>query len=156
MNYVVREYLPNDWNSVKEMILNAENFGTDFLDHERIKLDVYSKNPDYVRILIAEDSASQKILGFVAIRIEWSALVITTIIVDSEHLRRGIGSDMIRHVVSLGSSLSNIETIWVDTGDFMLYAHEFYKACGFDEVARVPHYMSSNYQQVFFIRRIKT
>lgn len=156
MNYVVREYLPSDWDSVKGIILRAENFGADFLDHERIKLSVYSKNPDYGRILIAEDFESQKILGFVAIRIEWSALVITTIIVDDEYLRRGIGSDLIRHVVSLGSSLSNIETIWVDTGDFMLYAQEFYKACGFNEVARVPHYMSSNYQQVFFIRKITT
>ena len=156
MNYVVRKYLSSDWNSVKGMILNAENFGTDFLEHERVKLDVYSKNPDYGSILIAEDIESQKILGFIAIRIEWSALVITTIIVDNEYLRRGIGRELITHIVSLGSSLSNIETIWVDTGDFMLYAQEFYKACGFDEVARVPHYMSSNYQQVFFIRRIKT
>ena len=155
MKIVVREYRPTDWDSVKDMILNAENFGDVFLEHERTKLGVYSKNPAYGRVFVAEDTESQEVVGFTAVRIDWSALVISTIIVHHKYLRQGIGSALVEEVVRFGKSRTNIETIWVDTGDFMLYAQEFYKSCGFDEVARVPHYMSSDFHQVFFIRRIK-
>lgn len=156
MNVAVREYHPDDWLSVKNIVLEAENFGAAFLEHERIRVDIYSKNPEYGRVFVAEDAASREVLGFVAVRIDWTALAITTIIAHHERLREGIGSALVKSVERLATSLSQIETIWVDTADFMLYAHEFYKSCGFEEVARVPRYMSSNYYQVFFIRRVKT
>jgi ribosomal protein S18 acetylase RimI-like enzyme len=155
MDIVVRDYRSSDWNSVEDMILKAENFGEVFLEHERIQLEVYSKNPKYGRVFVAEDSESQEVVGFTSVRIDWNALVISTIIVHHNRLRKGIGSALVEEVARFGKSCPNIETIWVDTGDFMHYAQEFYKSCGFDEVARVPHYMSSQFCQVFFIRKLK-
>ncbi len=155
MKAAVREYRPSDWDSVRELILNAENFGDAFLEHERVKLGVYSENPEYGRVFVAEDADSRAVVGFTAVRIDWSALVISTIIAHHAHLRQGIGSALVEELVRFGKSLSNVETIWVDTGDFMLYAQEFYKYLGFDEVARVPHYMSSDFHQVFLILRIR-
>jgi hypothetical protein len=62
---------------------------------------------------------------------------------------------MVEEIKKIGRSHSIIDVIRVDTGDFMAYAHEFYRSCGFEEAAYVPHYLSWNNHQVIFVFQLK-
>ena len=147
----LRDYSPEDWTTLKHIILNAENFGEVFLESEKLKIMVFTAHPEFGRVLVAEDTENKQILGYASVMIEWKALVITSIITRHESLRRGVGRSLIQGIKDLAQLLPLIDVIRVDTGDFMDYAQEFYKSCGFLSVGLIPHYMSWHNNQVFFV-----
>jgi ribosomal protein S18 acetylase RimI-like enzyme len=105
--------------------------------------------------LIAYNPDNEEIVGYAAIQFDWKALVINSIITHHNSLRIGIGRQMVSAIKEIGRSHSVIDVIRVDTGDFMAYAHEFYRSCGFEEAAYVPHYLSWNNHQVIFVFQLK-
>ena len=155
MKINLRAYTPKDWESLKEIILNAENFGEDFLDSENMKISVFTSHSEFGRVLVAEDTVKHQILGYTTVMIEWKALIISSIITHHDYLRQGIGRSMIEAIKNLAQSFSLIDVIRVDTGDFMDYAQEFYTSCGFLRVGLIPHYMSWNNDQVIFVFPVK-
>ncbi len=154
MNISVRDYIPEDWSQLEHIILNAENFGEPFLQFEQLKLTISQAHPEFGRVLVAEDADSKKILGFASLIIEWKALVISSIITHHQFLRQGVGHSIIERIKDLARSLPLIDVIRVDTGDFMDYAQEFYRSCGFLRVGLVPHYMSWYNDQLIFVYHI--
>jgi len=155
MTIEIREFQSSDRAFVERMVLDAENFGIDFLDHEKLRIDVFTAFPHFGQILVAYDSENKKIVGYCAIQFDWKALVITSIITHQEHLRQGIGRAMMEKVMEIGKKHSLIDVIRVDTGDFMDYAQHFYFSCGFVKAGFVPHYMSWNNHQVIFVYHIE-
>ena len=91
MTCIVRQYTESDWDQVRDIILNAENFGPDFIESEKLRVETFLKSPDYGHILVIEDSVNRMILGYAAISFQWRALVIESIITHHDHLRKGIG-----------------------------------------------------------------
>ncbi|MFW9927472.1 MAG: GNAT family N-acetyltransferase [Candidatus Thorarchaeota archaeon] len=155
MNAVVRDYQESDWNEVEQMILNAENFGVTFLEHEKLRIDVFAHFPTYGRVLIAFDSENMKVVGYAAVQFEWKALVINSMITHHEYLRMGIGHLMMKRIMEIGQKQPIIDVIRVDTGDFMEYAQKFYLSCGFERAGHVPHYLSWNNHQVVFVYHVQ-
>ena len=156
MKIKIREYSEEDWGQIETMILKAENYGPDFLEHERLKVKVYTKFPDYGRVLVAEATPNGIIVGFVAIQFEWRALVISSIVTHHEFLRKGIATQLVERVKGIGESHPEANMIRVDTGDFMEYAQQFYQSCGFQIGAHVPHYLSWYNDQVILVYKLKT
>jgi ribosomal protein S18 acetylase RimI-like enzyme len=142
MTIQMREFQTGDREVIKEMVLEAENFGTPFLDHEMLRIDVYTAFPQLGKILVAFDSGNKEVLGYTAIQFDWRALVINSIITHHGHLREGVGSRMIEEVKEIGKKHTLVDVIRVDTGDFMEYSQQFYLSCGFERAAYVPHYLS--------------
>ncbi len=155
MHIEVRDYRSEDWPFLEDIILHAENFGEGFVNYEKLRTDVFLKNPEYGTTLVAYDTESGKIVGFIAIQFEWMALVICSIITHHKHLRHGVGRAMIEKVKEIGRSHPIADIIRVDTGDFMEYAQQFYRSCGFEQAAYVPHYMSWNNHQMIFVQRLQ-
>lgn len=155
MTIEVREFQPNDREIVEQTILEAENFGIDFLDHELLKIGVFTAFPQFGRILVAFESQSGEVVGYVAIQFDWKALVINSIITHRNHVKRGIGSRMIEKVKEIGTRHPLVDVIRVDTGDFMKYAQQFYLSCGFERAGHVPHYLSWNNHQVIFVYQLQ-
>ena len=155
MNIVVRDFHPDDLTAIEDMILNARNFGSPFLKPEKLRISVYNAFPEFGRILIAYDSESEEIVGYASIQFDWKALVINSIITHHNSLRIGIGKLMVNEIKKIGRAHPIIDVIRVDTGDFMAYAHEFYRSCGFEEVAYVPHYLSWNNHQMIFVYQLR-
>jgi len=151
----VRDYTPTDLKQVEEIILTAENFGRDFLDHERRVVRFHHEFPDSGRILVASEKATAEIVGYAAIRYGWRALIIESIITEHNHLRLGIGRLMMDHIKQIGEDHPDMEIIRVDTGDFMDYAQAFYLACGFQISGFASHYLSWHNNQVIFVYRLK-
>lgn len=155
MTIAIREYQSDDREVIEEMILQAENFGTPFLEDELLKIDVYTTFPQFGRILVAFDSKSNEIVGYSSIRFDWKALVITSVITHHDHLRCGVGTKMMESIKEIGKGHPLIDVIRVDTGDFMEYAHQFYLSCGFERIAHAPHYLSWHNHQDIFVYRIQ-
>ncbi|MHA2243152.1 MAG: GNAT family N-acetyltransferase [Candidatus Thorarchaeota archaeon] len=155
MNVIVREYQSDDRSIIEHMILDAENYGVDFLDHEKLRIDVFTAFPTFGRILVAYDSESENVVGYIAIQFDWKALVINSIITHHEHLRKGIGKKMVEKVKEIGETHLIVDMIRVDTGDFMDYAQQFYLSCGFERAGNVPHYLSWNNHQVVFVYQLR-
>ena len=155
MTFIVRQYSENDWDQVKEIILNAENFGSAFMKSEKLRINTFLKSPDYGQVIVIEEPATKTILGYAAISFQWSALVIESIITHHNYLRSGIGTKMIDWIKHTGQEHPDIDVIRVDTGDFMHYAQKFYLACGFTISGFVQHYLSWSNNQVFFTFQIR-
>ena len=151
----LRDYHPEDLTAIEDIILNAENFGKVFLEFEKLKIAVSTTYPEFGYVLVAEDIVNKQILGYASVLIEWKALVISSIITHHDFLRQGIGRLLIEGIKKFARSLPIIDVIRVDTGDFMDYAQEFYKSCGFLEAGLVPHYMSWNNDQVIFVYHVQ-
>ncbi|MHA2462889.1 MAG: GNAT family N-acetyltransferase [Candidatus Thorarchaeota archaeon] len=146
MNVIVREYQSDDRSIIEHMILDAENYGVDFLDHEKLRIDVFTAFPTF---------ESENVVGYIAIQFDWKALVINSIITHHEHLRKGIGKKMVEKVKEIGETHPIVDMIRVDTGDFMDYAQQFYLSCGFERAGNVPHYLSWNNHQVVFVYQLR-
>ena len=155
MNIEIREYSREDWEQIKAMILKAENFGPDFLKHEKLKVTIYSEFPDFGRVLVAETVPNRDIVGFMAIQFDWRALVISSIVTHHDYLRKGIGKQLVERTKEIGKAHSEMDVIRVDTGDFMEYAQQFYQSCGFQISAHVPHYLSWYNDQVILVFQLK-
>ncbi len=155
MNVHIRDYSPEDWEQIESIIIAAENFGPAFLEHEKMKVQIYDKFPSYGRVLVAENVQDKSILGYAALQFEWRALVISSIITHHNHLRKGVGSQLIEKIKKIGNAHPVADVIRVDTGDFMNYAQKFYASCGFQNVGHVPHYLSWHNDQVIFVYQLK-
>jgi ribosomal protein S18 acetylase RimI-like enzyme len=147
----LRDYTQEDWPSLENIILNAENFGEVFLMIEKRNISIFMAHPEFGRVLIAENAMNGQILGYASVMIEWKALVINSIITHHDFLRQGIGGSLIEGIKDIAKSHPMIDVIRVDTGDFMHYAQEFYKSCGFLKSGYAPHYLSWNNDQVIFV-----
>lgn len=152
---IVRNHRPEDWAQLRDIILNAENFGPDFLQSERLRIDVFQANPEFGTVLVAEDSASHAVVGFAAVQYGWRVLVIESMAVHHEHRRKGIGSALVEHIKRLGGEHPNADVLRVDTGDFMEYAQRFYESCGFEVGGRVSHYLSWHNDQIVYVLKLK-
>jgi ribosomal protein S18 acetylase RimI-like enzyme len=155
MHFTVRYYTKTDWNQVREIILNAENFGADFIKSEKLRIDTFLKSPKYGKVIVIEEPATKTILGYAAISFQWRALVIETIITHHNYLRKGIGTQIIDWIKHIGLEDPDVDVIRVDTGDFMQYVQKFYLSCGFTNSGFVKHYLSWHNDQVFFTYQVK-
>ena len=155
MKIAVRDFRDEDLSQIKELILNAENFGPDFLESELERIQVFRAFPNYGRILVAYEVENQTILGFAAIRFNWKALIIESIISHHNYLRKGIGKKLVEKIVKIGEDHPVFNVIRVDTGDFMKYAQSFYLACGFQISGFVSHDLSWFNHQVHFSYPLK-
>jgi ribosomal protein S18 acetylase RimI-like enzyme len=151
----LRDYAQDDWASLENIILNAENFGEVFLETEKRNISVFAAHPEFGRVLVAEDISDNQILGYASVMIEWKALVISSIITHRDFLRKGVGRALIEGIKGIAKSHPMIDVIRVDTGDFMHYAQDFYKSCGFLRVGHVPHYLSWNNDQVIYVHPVR-
>jgi ribosomal protein S18 acetylase RimI-like enzyme len=152
----LRDYNTEDWIALEDIIQTAENFGEVFLESEKRKITVFSSHRDFGRVLVAEHAVTGQVLGYASVMIEWKALIISSIITHHDFLRQGIGRSLIEEIKDIAKSLTSIDVIRVDTGDFMEYAQDFYKSCGFINVGLVQHYLSWNNDQVIFVYPVKT
>lgn len=154
MTIQMREFQTDDRKVIKEMVLEAENFGPPFLDNELLRIDVYTAFPQLGKILVAFDSGNTEVLGYTAIQFDWRALVINSVITHHDHLREGVGRRMIEEVKKVGEKHPLVDVIRVDTGDFMEYSQQFYLSCGFERAGYVPHYLSWTNNQVIFVYQL--
>jgi hypothetical protein len=61
--------------------MNTENFGSDFLQYEELRINVFAQNPEFGTVPLAEEPASHDVVGFAAVQHGWRALVIKSIVV---------------------------------------------------------------------------
>ena len=148
-------YNDDYWVQIKEIILNAENFGEFFLENEKKIIETFSRNPDYGLVLVALNSVQNIIVGYACIEKSWRSFIIKSLVVHQNHLRKGIGSKIIQNIKDLGEKTDKINVLRVDTGDFMIYAQRFYLANDFIVSGHVSHDMSWFNTQIHFSLPLK-
>ncbi|KIY47019.1 acyl-CoA N-acyltransferase, partial [Fistulina hepatica ATCC 64428] len=95
-----------------------------------------------VRDLEAEDDSSE-IIGFLNFRFEMeenrSGLYIYDLQIEKSHQRRGIGAQLITHLLSIGKSW-HMEVLMLTVFLRNEEARGFYRACGFEVDESSPNY----------------
>jgi GNAT superfamily N-acetyltransferase len=155
LKVTVREYEEKDWPHVEHMILHAENFGPEFLENERTIVKMFRRSPGRGKVLVAERTSPPWVVGYAVIEFRWRSLAILSIIAHHNHLRQGIGRQIIERIKQEGEKHPGVNVIRVDSGDFMTYAHKFYVACGFQICGFVSHDLSWFNHQVHFAFPLK-
>jgi len=151
----IREYKETDWPTIENLIYNAENFGSPFMEDEKKKIMFFKSLPEFFKVFIAEKPRTNEIVGYIAIEFRWKSVVILSIITHHDYLRKGIGKQLIQKIKDIGNEHPMINVIRVDTGDFMDYAQQFYLSCEFQICGYVSHDLSWFNHQVHFVYPLK-
>lgn len=72
----IREYKSTDWTVIQNLIYNAENFGSPFMEDEKKKIMLFKSFPEFFRVLIAEKPETNEIVGYITIEFRWRSVVI--------------------------------------------------------------------------------
>ncbi len=151
MNEVtIIKYSPNYDHQLQNLIVKAENFGEPFLDNEFKIINTFHNSPNYGTIILALNIQKDEIIGYAAIEYGWRSLIIKSLIVHHNYLRKKVGSGLINYIKDLGEKKPNITVVRVDTADFMIYAQRFYLANDFIITGHVSHDLSWNNTQIHF------
>ncbi len=146
MKASIREYSPSDLAQVRDLILNAENFGKPFLENEMLNI---KKNTSiglgkvFVAVLEGE------VVGYISLGKKVFAFMIDSIIVSSHYQRKGIGRNLVEKAKEYAKS-QGFHLLRTDTGAFMDYAIRFYLACGFEPCGYVENDFSLGSRQLHF------
>jgi ribosomal protein S18 acetylase RimI-like enzyme len=146
MELSIREYSSSDLSQVRELILNAENFGQPFLENEMVNI---KKNTSLGlgRVFVAV--SNDKVVGYISLGRRVFALMIDSIIVGSHYQRNGVGRKLVEKAKDYAKS-QGLKVLRTDTGTFMDYAIKFYLACGFEPCGYVEHDFSLSSRQLHF------
>jgi len=146
MKLRIRELKKEDLPSLRNLILEAENFGEPFLETELRTLK-WDSVPDLGAVFVAV--VNRRPVGYVALRKKVFAVNIDSILVAKDYQRQGVGRALIEKAKEYAKS-HNSKVLRVDTGYFMDYAIRFYLACGFLPCGYVEHDFGLNTRQVHF------
>jgi GNAT superfamily N-acetyltransferase len=146
MQVSIREYSSSDLSQVRELILNAENFGQPFLENEMQNI---KKNTllGLGKVFVATSNC--KIVGYISLGRRVFALMIDSIIVATPFQRKGVGRKLVEKAKNYAKS-QGLKVLRTDTGTFMHYAIKFYLACGFEPCGYVEHDFSLGSKQLHF------
>lgn len=146
----IREYKPTDLSQIKELILNAENFGEPFLEVELLNL---KKNTSFGLGKTFVATIDERVIGYISLGLRIFAILIDSIIVDQGFQRKGVGRRLIEKAKEYAVSKA-FQIIRTDTGAFMNYAINFYLACGFEPCGFVEHDFSLGSKQLHFYMKL--
>jgi ribosomal protein S18 acetylase RimI-like enzyme len=146
METSIREYSSSDLTQVRDLILNAENFGKPFLENEMLNI---KKNTSMGLGKVFVAVLNGKVVGYISLGKRVFALMIDSIIVSSHHQRKNIGRRLVEKAMEYAKS-QGFHLLRTDTGAFMDYAIKFYLACGFEPCGYVENDFSLGSRQLHF------
>ena len=146
MELSIREYSPSDLSQVRELILNAENFGEPFLETEMLNI---KKNTSLGLGKVFVATFKGRVIGYISLGKRVFALMIDSVIVARNHQRKGVGRKLVEKAKEYAKS-QGFHVLRTDTGTFMEYAIKFYLACGFEPCGYVEHDFSLGSKQLHF------
>ncbi len=146
MEVSIREYSSSDFPKVKELILEAENFGEPFLEAEMLNI---RKNTSVGLGKVFVATLKGQVIGYISLGRRVFALMIDSIIVGRNHQRKGVGRKLVEKAKEYAKT-QGFHVVRTDTGTFMEYAIKFYLACGFEPCGYVEHDFSLGSKQLHF------
>ena len=146
MELSIREYSPSDLSQVRELILDAENFGEPFLETEMLNI---KKNTSLGLGKVFVATLKGRVIGYISLGKRVFALMIDSVIVARNHQRKGVGKKLVEKAKKYAKS-QGFHVLRTDTGTFMEYAIKFYLACGFEPCGYVEHDFSLGSKQLHF------
>jgi len=146
MDVSIREYSSADISQVKELILEAENFGEPFLENELLNI---KKNTSLGLGKVFVATLKGQVIGYISLGRRVFALMIDAIIVAQNHQRKGVGRKLVEKA-KMYAKTQGVHVLRTDTGTFMEYAIKFYLACGFEPCGYVEHDFSLGSKQLHF------
>jgi GNAT superfamily N-acetyltransferase len=143
---LIRHYSPSDFPQVKELILEAENFGEPFLSSEVMNI---KKNTTLGLGAVFVAVLNNQIIGYLSLGQRVFALMVDSIIVDRNYQRKGVGRKLIEKAKEYARN-HDFQILRTDTGIFMNYAIRFYLTCGFEPCGYIDHDFSKGSKQLHF------
>ena len=101
-------------------------------------------------IRIGMEESGRLIAGLDACVTAFKILYVSTVFVDEEYRRKGIGAQLIREMEKRAAAMG-VNAIRLDTFDWQ--GKEFYEALGYTAVGHYDH-TEDGYSEFFFLKRI--
>lgn len=146
MEASIREYSSSDLAQVRDLILNAENFGKPFLENEMLNI---KKNTSMGLGKVFVAVLNGEVVGYTSLGKRVFALMIDSIIVSNRYQRKNVGRKLVEKAKEYAKS-QGFHLLRTDTGSFMDYAIKFYLACGFEPCGYVENDFSLGSRQLHF------
>jgi ribosomal protein S18 acetylase RimI-like enzyme len=143
---LIRKFREDDLSSLRNLMLEAENFGKPFLDSELLSLK-RDNIPEFGCVYVA--LLGDTVVGYITLRKNIFAIAIDSIVVKKENQRKGVGTALIKQAKTYAIS-EGFKILRTDAGNFMDYAIKFYLACGFKPCGYVEHDWGLDTRQLHF------
>lgn len=133
----IRDYISDDWVAIETMLRLNTNLQFIAVDHEKKLINHYIQQNESGRTLVAQDGATNALVGYVILRFYRHSVFIENIVVDPKFQNQGIGEQLLEFTKKLALLDSpNIEVLRVavpedNQGAIRFFVENKFVICGY-------------------------
>ncbi|NHJ02615.1 MAG: GNAT family N-acetyltransferase [Candidatus Heimdallarchaeota archaeon] len=171
LDITIRNYIPEDWSSVKLIILESEYYSPKDVKSEKKRVEFYSAVPEKGRVFVAvmkkdlgseekfpenletkaELAAKEVVLGFVTVDFFGRGIFILSLAVAAEYRRRGIGKALVEYLKKFGVDDAQFNILRGFADERFMNAHAFLLKQGFKTCGFIQHDLDWNHSAIHYV-----
>lgn len=98
----IRDYFVEDWPAIEVILRTAPSMEPELVEHEKRLINLYIQQYTSGRVLVAQNSETNQIVGYIILRFNKNASFVESLLVDHKQFRKGVGSQLIEFAKKLG------------------------------------------------------
>ena len=133
----IRDYTADDWVAIETMLRLNTNLQFILPDHEKKLINHYIQQNESGRTFVAQDGATNALVGYIILRFYRHSVFIENIVVDPKYQNQGVGNQLLEFAKKLSLLDSpNMEVLRVavpedNQGAIRFFIENKFVVCGY-------------------------
>lgn len=145
MNFSVEKMSLDTLNSIKNVLISDFD---DFWNYDVIKQELECSNSYFITV-----KNDNEVMGFAGLKVILDEADIMNIVVKKSYRNNGIGSILLKHLISYAKSL-NLKTITLEVNEHNLSAIRLYAKFDFDHIGIRKKYYNGESDAIIMSKKI--
>ena len=145
MNFSVEKMTLDTLNSIKNVLISDFD---DFWNYDVIKQELECSNSYFITV-----KNDNEVMGFAGLKVILDEADIMNIVVKKSYRNNGIGSILLKHLISYAKSL-NLKTITLEVNEHNLSAIRLYSKFDFDHIGIRKKYYNGESDAIIMSKKI--
>lgn len=145
MNFSVEKMTLDTLNSIKNVLISDFD---DFWNYDVIKQELECSNSYFITV-----KNDNEVMGFAGLKVILDEADIMNIVVKKSYRNNGIGSILLKHLISYAKSL-NLKTITLEVNEHNLSAIRLYAKFDFDHIGIRKKYYNGESDAIIMSKKI--
>ncbi|WP_455139531.1 GNAT family N-acetyltransferase [Candidatus Hodarchaeum mangrovi] len=169
MDITIREYQSSDWEEVKLLIIEAENFGPSMVKSEKQRIEFYLQVPVKGITFVVENKEKvsggeegmeevlqTSILGYSIVDYFGKSAFILSLVVKKEWRGKGIGRELINFIKNYVRDQQQFDILRGFADDRYFGVHSFLLKQGFKTCGYIIHDLELNQGTIHYVIHLRT
>ena len=170
LDVTIREYISEDWPSVKLIILESDYYSPKDVKGEKKRIQFYSAVPEKGRVFVAtkkyepiqkekpeeiinfdEQQRKELVVGFVTVDFFGRGIFILSLAVSKDLRLKGVGKSLVDHVKKFGMNDPQFNILRGFADERFMNAHSFLLKQGFKTCGFIQHDLDWNHSAIHYV-----